>query len=147
MALREVICECILRRVLEHAGSPILTARNYALIDLGFNAKYPRGVAGLLVRQAYLRNHGLKNAGSIEDQLELSVELLLRRYGLSFMLKGPWIHVFKTRGELKAIYGRPDTPMTPSQLDSLIAITGPVTPPFQIDGLNVQSLVNYAFTR
>src|ERR1044072_1997928 len=30
MALRELICERMIRRVLEHAGSPILTARNYA---------------------------------------------------------------------------------------------------------------------
>jgi len=138
MALRELICERIIHRVLEHAGSPILTARNYALIDLGFNAKYPKGVAGLLVRQAYLRDHGLKNAGSIEEHLEMSIELLLRRYGLSFMLRGPWIHVFKTRGELKTMWGRPNTPTTPSQFDSLVAITGPISPPFQIDGLNVQ---------
>jgi hypothetical protein len=138
-ALREVIYEHMLRRVFSHAGSPILTARNYAIIDLGFKLKYPnRGAAGLLVRQAYLRDHEIKNAGSIEDQLELKIELLLRRYGFSFRLRGNWIDVFNTPSGLTTSYGTPARPMTPSQLDQLISITGPITQQLQIDGLNVQ---------
>jgi hypothetical protein len=140
LALREVITEQLLRRVFDHAGLHILTVRNYAVIDLGFDTRYPKvSPAGLLVRQAYQRDDELKKAGSVEDQLELEVELVLRRYGISARFLGPWVSVSTdSEGRVTTSYGMPPEPMTQLQLEQLHGLTGFIPKDLVIDGINVQ---------
>jgi hypothetical protein len=139
LAFREVIIEQMLRRVFDHADVCILTARNYAVIDLGFDARYSRITpAGLLVRQAYQRDHELKKAGSVEDQLELKVELVLRRYGISARIPN-WVSVSRdSGGHVKTSYGMPSAPMNQLQLEQLHSITGFINKDLIIHGINIQ---------
>ncbi|HEV7518940.1 MAG TPA: hypothetical protein VGR07_21820 [Thermoanaerobaculia bacterium] len=91
-ALREVAFGEIVDAVLRHAGSPCRALPVYGVLDLGFAAYLPTPKgrlalpAGLLVRRAHRRptcGAGLKPPDSSLVALELDVELLLRRYGLT----------------------------------------------------------------
>jgi hypothetical protein len=91
-ALREVAFGEIVDTILGHAGSPCRALPTYGVLDLGFDAYMPTPAgklalpAGLLVRRAHRRprfGSGLKPPDSPLVPLEMEIELLLRRYGLT----------------------------------------------------------------
>ena len=88
-ALREVAFGELVDAALRHAGSPCRALPVYGVLDLGFDARLPTGAllpAGILVRRAHRRpscGGGLKAPDSKLVSLELALELLLRRYGLT----------------------------------------------------------------
>jgi hypothetical protein len=121
-ALREVAFGEIVDAVLRHVGSPCRALPVYGLLDLGFDAYMPTPSgrlalpAGLLVRRAHRRpgfGSGLKPPDSPLVALELEVELLLRRYGLTSV--GPMTRI-ELRGDpgdtdpLEVLYA--GTPLT-----------------------------------
>jgi hypothetical protein len=110
-AIREVIIEKIIDRIFQHSGSCWRAVPSYAVIDTGFDLKWPNGVtqpAGLLVRRAHLRPscpRGLKDSSSPLVQLELSVELLLRRYGITSASVSTIIEIADSDGKTAIKYG------------------------------------------
>jgi hypothetical protein len=121
-ALREVAFGEIVDAALGHAGSPCRSLPVYGVLDLGFDAYLPTPAgnralpAGLLVRRAHRRptcGAGLKPPGSPLVALELELELLLRRYGLTSV--GPMTRI-ELRGDagdtgpLEVLYA--GTPLT-----------------------------------
>ena len=112
-ALREVAFGELVDAVLAHAGSPCRALPAYGVLDLGFDAYMPTPTgnlalpAGLLVRRAHRRprfGSGLKPPDSPLVSLEIEVERLLRRYGLTSV--GPM-----TRIEIAGAPG-PEGPLT-----------------------------------
>lgn len=110
-AIREVIVEKILNRIFQHSGSFCRAVPAYAVIDTGFDLKWANGVrlpAGMLVRRAHLRPTyplGMKDSSSPLVDLELAVELLLRRYGVTSTGMATIIEIADSDGETAIKYG------------------------------------------
>lgn len=82
--IREYAFEKLTSRVFQHAGTEFKTVGHYAVLDLGFDVRYPDGhtdPAGAILRQAHTRALGDKSTFTRKASTE--VEGLLRRYGIT----------------------------------------------------------------
>ena len=110
-AIREAIIEKILNRIFEHSASCVRAVPCYGVIDTGFDLTYGDGLqvpAGLLVRRAHVRPiHplGVKESSSPLVDLELAVELLLRKYGVTSIGTATIIEVAECGAETTIKYG------------------------------------------
>lgn len=87
-ALQELAKALLLDAVFDHAGVAVRTLPLYALLDLGFDGHKPhsRGLpAAAVMRRAHRRRVGvdLPSYGTDEHRAHLTIELLLRHYGIS----------------------------------------------------------------
>ncbi|MFP5247800.1 MAG: hypothetical protein ACLGH0_13995, partial [Thermoanaerobaculia bacterium] len=140
IAFRDLI-ELILRR----AGTQLYTVREYALLDLGFEVRDLLGMptpAGMQVRQAHRRPLGgaeLPNAGSVEQQIKLQIELLLRHYGVtSTSLATSFVIDDSTGVPLLFYANKPLPPHPPDQVETFFRRTGYRGGRMVIEGVNVQ---------
>jgi hypothetical protein len=88
-ALGDLAVQRIIDRIFRHCSSTFWTLPTYAILDLGFDALTGDGVAmpaGAQVRRAHRRpifGGDRHPRGSLEQRLELEIELILRHYGLT----------------------------------------------------------------
>ena len=114
-AIREFTIEKILNRIFQRSASGFRAVPCYGVIDAGFDLTYSndagddmRVPAGLLVRRAHLRPIyplGVKDSSSPLVDLELAVELLLRKYGVTSIGTATIIEVAECDGETTIKYG------------------------------------------
>lgn len=110
-ALLEYSNQKAINGIFKHSKSQFKTLPLYAIIDLGFNIKHKYGIrsrAALMIRQAHRRPHnpgGLPTYNSDEQHVQLEVELLLRRYGITSVNNITTLMVYEDKGKLKLEYG------------------------------------------
>ena len=110
-ALIEYSNQRLVDGIFKHSKSQFKTLPMYAIIDLGFDIKSKFGIKGraaLMIRQPHRRPHnpgGLPTYGSDEQHIQLEVELLLRRYGMSSVNNVTTLMVCEEVGKLKMEYG------------------------------------------
>jgi len=110
--LYELLIQELFQRIFRHSKTAFQTLPVYAIIDLGFNEACD-GVstdsAGLMVRRAHRRpknSGGLYPYNSTGQRVQLEIELLLRKYGITSTDKGTTIKVWKENGQFHIKYGR-----------------------------------------
>ncbi len=143
-AFREVAFEGALNRIFQHAGSGCRTVPIYGVIDLGFDLELPGGVrvpAGLLVRRAHGRPRhpeGLKPASSPLVRVEVEIERLLRRYGVTTAGPSKTITLAEQDGALTVHYGPAPLRYDPGNLERIRRLTGFRGGVARFEGINVQ---------
>lgn len=101
-ALAHLLREELFHRVFEHARAPFETLPTYAVLSCGFDVHLADDYhvpAAIQVRRAHRRSLGggdVPHSGSVEQEVKLDVERLLRRYGIRSCTPGTSIH-FRTR--------------------------------------------------
>ena len=88
-ALKELLLQQLIDRILAHSGAPVCTLPTYAVLDAGFSGRDHRvpdvwRPASILVRRGRLRPEAdLPKIGALAQRRAAAVECLLRRYGLT----------------------------------------------------------------
>ena len=140
-ALQEYVVERLLSAILTHAGATVRTLPHYAILDTGFDGFTSAGEqfpAGVVVRRAHLRGleSDLPRWDTAHQYLVFSIELLLRRYGIT----SAGGHVFRIRrhGDKLVAYtwGRPT--QDPHDLLNLLVERLRIRLPFEADRVNIQ---------
>ncbi|MDJ0842536.1 MAG: hypothetical protein QNK37_38915 [Acidobacteriota bacterium] len=110
-ALRELLyCELI-TRVLAHAGHIARPVPIYAVLHTGFDAIIQNGnqiPTALLLRRAHLRpiyQWGLKDPGSLTETMEMDIERILRRYGITSTGSDTYVQIRAVDGVVRYYYG------------------------------------------
>jgi hypothetical protein len=110
--LYELLIQELLQRIFRQSKSAIHTVPVYGIIDLGFNEQENnicKNPAGLLIRRAHRRPEnpaGLYPYDSTGQKVQLEVELLLRKYGITSVDSGTTVKIWKENGQLQIKYGR-----------------------------------------
>ncbi|MBC7777803.1 MAG: hypothetical protein H7246_20380 [Phycisphaerae bacterium] len=110
-ALFELIVQELLQGIFRHSKSAVQTLPVYAIIDLGFDEQnnwMHNSPAGLLVRRAHRRpkdSGGLYPYGSTGQQVQLEIEQLLRKYGITSNNSVTTVKVKKENGQFEIYYG------------------------------------------
>ncbi|MFT5167663.1 MAG: hypothetical protein ACI8P3_002901 [Saprospiraceae bacterium] len=110
-SLLEYSSQALVDGVFRHSKSNFKTIPLYAIIDLGFDKLGKHGArtrASLMIRQPHrrpLNPGGLPTYGSIEQDIQLEVELLLRKYGITSVNSVTTVSVYNERDQLKIAYG------------------------------------------
>jgi hypothetical protein len=135
------LCEAAFR----HSGSSFETLPTYAIIKQGFNVRNTGGIAGpagLLVRRAQRRpeNPGGLPAFKTDMQLlQLEVELLLRRYGISSVNYVTQIRLWRDRGKIKMTYGGKDVnSLNEDQMKNIEEVSRVKNERIVFEGVNIQ---------
>jgi hypothetical protein len=91
-AFEDFILQLIIDTIFRHAGVDFHTLPVYAILDPGFDVlREARSPAGILVRRANRRRLGKVDFpphGTAEHGLQLKIELLLRKYGMTSVNPG-----------------------------------------------------------
>lgn len=115
-AIFELIMQELLQRIFIHSKNNISTIPVYGILDLGFNEKAHKNVnndfrdkpAGLIARRAHRRpmdSGGLYAYGSTGQHVQLEIELLLRKYGVTSANTNTTVRIWKENGKLQIRYG------------------------------------------
>ena len=110
-ALIEYANQALIDGIFRHSKSHFRTLPTYAIIDLGFDILKKYGINGraaLMIRQPHRRPHnpgGLPTYGSKEQEMQLEVELLLRKYGVTSVNEVTTAAVYEDHGGFKMTYG------------------------------------------
>jgi len=143
-ALREIIFGRLTDRILTMNGYPCRAVPNYAIIDAGFNRRYPwQGTvpAAILVRRAHRRpayRFGIKDPHCREVGIERDIELLLRRYGLTSTGADTNLFLSLEGNRMVVEYGESNLVYSPGALAWIFELTGFRGEPMEIDGMNLQ---------
>ncbi|MEO5930686.1 MAG: hypothetical protein ABIR47_12190 [Candidatus Kapaibacterium sp.] len=141
-ALIELLNQRLIQRIFRHSGSEFQTIPIYAILDPGFCITDENNAAAILVRRAHRRqagSGGLSKYGSVEQIIQLEIELLLRRYGISSCNPITRVKMWKDADGLKIEYGRtPITFLTADQLGTLERVGFYKGGIALFDGVNVQ---------
>ncbi|MFN0213869.1 MAG: hypothetical protein ACKVT2_06395 [Saprospiraceae bacterium] len=110
-ALIELIVQELLQRIFRHSNSAVQTLPHYGIIDLGFDEQNDwmhNSPAALMVRRAHRRpkdSGGLYPYGSIGQNVQLEIEQLLRRYGMTCAGGSSRVKLKKENGDFQIYYG------------------------------------------
>ncbi|MFN0176539.1 MAG: hypothetical protein ACKVU0_18005 [Saprospiraceae bacterium] len=114
-ALYELVMQELLERVFRHSDSQVQTLPIYGILDLGFDElghnKHHGSPVGLLIRRAHRRTKpsgGLFPYGSTGQLVQLSIEQLLRRYGITSVNEVTRVQVWREDGIFRIRYGEQD---------------------------------------
>lgn len=141
---REVIFQKLLGEVFRSAGHACSALPIYGVLDLGFDVKTPRGEsipAGMLVRRAHRRPvypDGAKAPDSPLIPLEMEIEFLLRRHGITSVSPATTIVLTETDNSFHVKYGYFDMDLDEERLARVRALTGFGGGRLVIDGVNLQ---------
>ncbi len=149
LTLAEAFLEYTYQQLVEaafrHSGSHFETLPTYGIIKLGFNVKNTGGIAGpagLLVRRAQRRPEnpgGLPEYKTDMQLLQLEVELLLRRYGITSCNYVTEIRVWKDKGNTKISYGgKPVNNLTEDQRKNIEEVSRIDNERLVFEGVNIQ---------
>ena len=125
----------------------------YGIIDLGFEIKNEHGdcigPAALVIRRAHTRPEnkgGLPKYDSPQQMVQLDIELLLRKYGLTSCNYVTGISIWQEGQEVKIAYGRnPVTVLTPDQVHNIKKVSHFTGAQMDFDGVNVQHTGEYGY--
>ncbi|MBV9924324.1 MAG: hypothetical protein JOZ96_04720 [Acidobacteria bacterium] len=142
-AFREVAFQKLMDFVFRAEGVPYTTVPLYAAIDAGFDCKHTvRPLpAGLLVRRAHRRpvyRWGTKEPDSPAVPLELKIEFLLRRYGITSVSPATTIDIAERGGGTHIKYGFFNVTYSPEKVERIKGLTGFKGEPQQFDGVCMQ---------
>lgn len=110
-ALFELLMQELLQRIFRHSKSALQTLPVYGIIDLGFdehNLKMTDTPASLLVRRAHRRpkdSGGLYPYDSTGQYVQLEIEQLLRKYGITSVNSVTTVKIRKENGQFQIHYG------------------------------------------
>lgn len=110
-AFVELVIQELLQRIFRHSNSHFQTLPVYGIVDLGFDektSKMPDTPAALLIRRAHRRpknSGGLYAYGSNGQRIQLEIEKLIRKYGITSVNEVTIVKVWKENGELQIRYG------------------------------------------
>ncbi|MBC7777802.1 MAG: hypothetical protein H7246_20375 [Phycisphaerae bacterium] len=113
-AFFELIIQELLQRIFRHSKSALQTLPIYGIIDLGFDEKSANmqtRPAALMVRRAHRRpkaSGGLYPYGSTGQYVQLEIEQLLRKYGITSVNEASTVKIWKEDGQLRIRYGDQD---------------------------------------
>ena len=111
LAILELVMQELLHRIFVHSNTRIQTLPVYGILDLGFDEKNkgkPGRPAGLIARRAHRRpkdSGGLYPYASAGQHLQVEIESLLRKYGITSVNNVTRIRVGKEKGKLQIHYG------------------------------------------
>lgn len=149
-AFIEYVNQQLIQGIFFHAQTTYDTLPIYAIIDLGFKVKHSQrsdSPACLLIRRAHTRpsnSGGLPKYGSQQQRLQLDIELLLRKYGMTSINKDTTIKLWKRNGKLQLIYGKSRMRnLTDDQLKNLEEVSGIKDQQMVFEGVNVQHTGEY----
>ncbi|MEL6864815.1 MAG: hypothetical protein AAFP19_10360 [Bacteroidota bacterium] len=146
-ALLEFLNQQLIQGIFRHSGSAFETIPIYGILDLGFDIVDSLGrkmPAGMMIRRAHQRpknSGGLGTYGSDEQHVQLAVELLLRKYGISSVNNISTIKLWKEEGHLKISYGRQKVDFfTEEQIEEILRVSKyrDSDGVLSFDGVNVQ---------
>jgi hypothetical protein len=145
-AIREVAFQKLIHEVFRIEGAPYTTVPIYAVIDPGFDCKHDRHEgqllpAGLLVRRAHRRpgyRWGTKESDSPAVPLELKIEFLLRRYGITSVSPATTIDIAERDGGTFIKYGFFKVSYDERAVERIKRLTGFKGEPQQFDGVCLQ---------
>ena len=110
-AFFELIIQELLQRIFRHSKTAIQTLPFYGIIDPGFdeqNELMHKSPAALLLRRAHRRpkdSGGLYHYDSTGQHVQLEIEQMLRKYGITSVNSVTTIKVWKENGQLQIHYG------------------------------------------
>jgi len=149
LTLAEAFVEYIYQQLVEaafrHSGSHFETLPTYAIIKLDFSVKNTGGIAGpagLLVRRAQRRPEnpgGLPVFKSDMQLLQLEVELLLRRYGITSTNYVTEVRLWRDKDDIKITYGGKEVrSLNPEQLKNIEEVSRLKDERLIFEGVNIQ---------
>lgn len=146
-AFVELVIQELLQRVFMHSKSNFTTLPTYAIIDLGFDERNNRmqdSPAALLIRRAHRRprdSGGLYPYGSTGQQVQLEVEKLIRKYGITSVNEVTTIKINKENGQLQINYGDQKIDFfsdeQKAEIEKVSHYSNNLTP-LVFDGINIQ---------
>ena len=110
-ALREVMFGEFFNAVFQYEGVPYRPIPIYGVLDLGFDIKFTTGEripAGMMVRRVHRRpiyRWGIKQIGDPALAVEMELELLLRKYGITSVSSLTTVDIFSDNGAMVVKYG------------------------------------------
>lgn len=115
-AIFELIMQELLQKIFITSNNNISTIPVYGILDLGFDEKahktekneFRNKPAGLIARRAHRRpkdSGGLYTYGSAGQHVQLEIELILRKYGITSSNTNTTIKILKENGKLNIQYG------------------------------------------
>lgn len=145
-AVHEVLFEHIVWAIAEQAGANVSGVPNYAIVDLGFDAKSPDASASqracLLIRRAVTRPRcqwSRSYQGPDLAHALLEIEMLLRRHGVSASSCGAVrIHLTRQGQRLAALRDGERLDIPSERLERIARRVGLKEKDRVIDGVNVQ---------
>lgn len=149
-AIEEVLYQKIIETVFQSEQIDVRGVPVYAIVDLGFRGRVPESgmvPCASLVRRAHRRHPGgleLPALGSPAQKLQLVIELVLRRYGITSVNIGTTLKLMRDlRGRLDHRYGEGRAVgVEPPHLELLLRELGVDLAPGEsmlFEGLNVQT--------
>ena len=143
-ALREFVFRGLIEEVFVHARAAYRTVPCYAVLALDFDVKRADGArapAGLLLRRPHRRpihRWGFKEFGSVEARVELEVELLLRRYGVTSAGPLTTIEITRRGGSVDLKYGEAVPAVLASLRERIADRAGIASGTGRLEGINIQ---------
>ncbi len=142
-AIREVAFQKLINAVFRNEGVPFTTVPIYGVVYPGFDCKHQTWTlpAGLLVRRAHRRpvyRWGTKEPDSPAVPLELRIEFLLRRYGITSVSPATTIDIAERDGGTFIKYGFFPVSYSEPTVERIKRLTGFKGEAQQFDGVCLQ---------
>jgi hypothetical protein len=143
--LREVLLQSLIDELFARAAPWFWTLPVYGVIDPGFDVRTRDGSrlpAGILVRRAHQRPAGgiqLPWKSTLHERTQLSVELLLRHYGITSANRGTRFRFERGAGGIAPFYaGDAVTDLSDRERRKVAANLRGRPLPLECDGINIQ---------
>lgn len=145
-ALADLLLQWMIDEVFRHAGANFWTVPVYAILDLGFDQRTIDGQsfpAALQVRRAHrraLHDYNVPEKDSPEQTASWSIEMLLRRYGITSVQPSTNFGVACNKGKLRIFYQGDDITSSykEKELEFLREVTRVCEERVEFEGINIQ---------
>ncbi len=144
-AFIEYLNQRLIQAIFRHSRTQFETVPVYAIIDPGFDIKFEDRNAGpgaFLVRRAHIRPEnpgGLPVYQSAQQNVQLEIELLLRKYGLTSTNYVTTYKLWKEDGQIKITYGgKPIGNLNEAQIKNIEEVSHIREETVYFEGINIQ---------